>query len=90
MKKTNDFLKTYVEKVEKQQIPLRQKIISEKMFYTAAFIFLGLMSFISLQNSFSEKSFYFWDGAGSTWTCSSCGSSNYTWQMSCTNCGASQ
>lgn len=31
-----------------------------------------------------------WDGAGDTWTCGNCGSSNYKWQMSCSNCGASQ
>ena len=30
------------------------------------------------------------NGAGNTWTCSNCNSSNYCWQMSCSNCGNSQ
>lgn len=31
-----------------------------------------------------------WDGAGDQWTCGNCGTTNYKWQMSCSNCGNSQ
>lgn len=30
------------------------------------------------------------NGAGNTWTCSNCNTTNYCWQMSCSNCGNSQ
>lgn len=86
--------KTYCEDEEKSYHRQGESRISEKklilMFF--AFITVTLTAFVGAESTPSKKFCCesHWDGAGDTWTCSRCGTSNYYWEVTCNNCGKSQ
>jgi len=59
--------------------------------FVIALIAFSLISFCNMLNATlpSIDTTEFDHGAGSTWTCSNCGKSNYVWEMGC-SCGNSQ
>jgi len=86
--------KTYAEKItglmDMKTPPTKKQI---KRFY----IMMAIGSLFLLLNTSSVaaheaeiETINYWDGAGDQWTCSNCGTTNYKWQNSCSNCGNSQ
>jgi len=73
--------KTYTEKEEKRYFNLKTYSLSKPI----QVAIIGLVVILSTVGACEA-----WDGAGNTWSCSNCGTSNYTHEMSCNNCGASQ
>lgn len=87
-------LKTFCEQEEDSYEHVGRVYIQKKK---RNMLFFLMMAFLFLYGiSLNAHSFHLkhidctWDGAGDTWTCGNCGSSNYKWQMSCSNCGAFQ
>lgn len=70
--------------------PTKQQL---RRFYTLFTLLAGMILVMNCSASACEydpDTTLAWDGAGGQWTCGNCGTTNYKWQMSCSNCGNSQ
>jgi len=83
--------KTYTE-LEEAQYNDTRKIYVGKFGITVMILSAFLISIGSICSAcpYNQETTLAWDGAGDKWTCGNCGTENYKWQGSCSNCGNSQ
>lgn len=89
--KNKDFrlVDTYTDREEAKYNHMGKIEISKKtaVLMTISFFIMAFAKAFSVEPT---PDIICWDGAGEKWTCSNCGSENYKWEMSCSNCGNSQ
>jgi len=94
MKEKEPLRKTYCELEEEKFYSSKRKNISDSdprvliMMIVGFFCVFGICFATNENASHHEKTH--WDGAGDTWTCRKCGTTNYNWQASCGGCKAWQ
>lgn len=81
---------TYAEKLtgrfDMSEKPTKRQV-NRLMLFVAIGAFMTLCHFVSGNACEPHTVINMDNGAGSTWSCGNCGSSNYQWEMSCGNCG---
>ena len=92
-KKIKPIPKTYCEREEEKHITNKRRMTRKRQifFILAIFSLILLAGLCNTVQAHIQNTIYcsFKNGAGNTWTCRSCGYTNYCWQISCSKCGKS-